>query len=197
MKGKTLVSALVLAVIVCGSQMMGLGCAQDKGRGSDDMGYTGSRLIIDITSANEVEVDAFLSVCSVTGSTIKYEDGLTNEYFDAEIHLEGGSPNGNSQTGYHLTSYDVSCSSSDPGAVMPFVHNGISVSYWVGPGSDLTTSDLLLVTAEDKLNFSLIGSPILEPVYNCTITFYGENEYGYEFTEEAYLWMTVTDWNRC
>jgi hypothetical protein len=176
------------------------GCNEDvSGPGSDGLGNTGSRLVISSLDA----VDEGSGGAVPTIDMVKDDcdgDGVPDEdwydaFFEATLTVMGPTDDSDAQTGILIQGYSIDFFSTSAGAGSIPSYTFVAANYYIPANQSLTIENLVLLTANDKAQFN--GDISLSPVYECRITFYGVNDFGYEVTNVGSLFVILTDYDNC
>ncbi|HUT55090.1 MAG TPA: hypothetical protein VM658_17005 [bacterium] len=191
----------IIALTAAALTLMLLGCAKDSGPGRDNQYDTGSLLqVTSLTSgdggaSSTWTIDVFQQPwCGdSTGDPEDFYDATFNVTFEnlAPDHLSI------SQTGILVESYSIAYSTIEPTQPALKPKTNIAINQYLEPGTPLNVNGLLLMTIATKFEFMAFGNPFAFPVYKCTITFHGENDYGYEVTATASVFVVLGAYDNC
>jgi hypothetical protein len=102
-----------------------------------------------------------------------------------------------SSLGVEIETYHVEYSSDDPGAV-PLDNRTFFLAVYLAPENEVMINGLPLLVLGTKQDFiSRGGDPSLQPSYECHVTFFGVNDFGYGLAAVSTLNLTIGDFETC
>lgn len=149
-----------------------LGCEDNTSSpGSTGQQNTGSNIqVTTFTRTSGPDYDV------IEGSTVN----MTDMIIDITFSNLAPYPGGEAMTDVTIESFMVEYTSTDPGSVplRPLSYDALNL--YVGAGGTSKITGLTLIAGRSALEFiTKGGNPNLYPVYECAMTFYGHNQFGY------------------
>lgn len=197
MKPNKLAMLALLTIFMAG--VLAAGCDDPSGPGSDGLADTGSRFtvvsMLPIDGEEETfAIDVIQGLCP-SGDLEDYYDVFMN----VEFELLGGNPNSDvAASGVLIESYRVEYFSSDEGAVALTTQEFVGTNFYISPTGAFVVDGLPLMTAATKNEFILEGGdPALSPIYECRVSFFGVNDYGYEVSAIASTNVILSNYDNC